>query len=367
MFSRRFLAAHSGAFLLTASLASPAFAESLPNVLSSSLAGTATPALGALVIRNGKIDDLAVYGVRRLGRPERVQNGDAWLIGSCTKPMTVALIARLVDRGVLSWDAPLSAMLPDQAQIMRREYRSVTLIQLLSHQSGLPLGDEALGNRFFSDRRPLPQQRLAFIMLALKEPPVSAPGTAVHYSNIGFIVAAVIAERATGVPYEDFMRREIFQPIGMSSAAFGPPPDGGPAGHQNGRPATPTDSVPALFGPAGFVRVSLTDWAEFCLDQLAGAKGRGRLLSPASYHLMQNPLPGIEDGLGWGIDPSVGGRKGPVLSHSGSDGNWKALVVLFPATGDGILVVANAGQSMGGDKSTTAAFKALLPTVGTPE
>src|SRR5205823_3881074 len=91
-----------------------------------------------LVIRNGKIDEVAVSGLRRIGRSGQVRDGDAWLIGSCTKPMTATLIARLVDRGLLAWDTPLSAMLPELAETMRPEYRPVTLVQLLSHQSGLP-------------------------------------------------------------------------------------------------------------------------------------------------------------------------------------------------------------------------------------
>ena len=67
-----------------------------------------------------------------------VQIGDFWHIGSCGKAMTVTLIARLVDRGVLSWTTPLGVLLPDQAATMNPQYSSVTLAQLLSHHSGLP-------------------------------------------------------------------------------------------------------------------------------------------------------------------------------------------------------------------------------------
>jgi hypothetical protein len=62
----------------------------------------------------------------------------------------------------------------------------------------------------------------------------------------------------------------------------------------------------------------------------------------------------------------MGGRKGPVLSHTGTDRNWYASVNLFLASGDGILLAANAGKSMGGDTADEAAFKGLLPTVSTP-
>jgi hypothetical protein len=82
---------------------------------------------------------------------------------------------------------------------------------------------------------------------------------------------------------------------------------------------------------------------------------------------MQNPLPGVaNEALTWGYAPSIQGRKGPVLDHIGSDGNWHASVHLFPESGGGVLLAANAGESMGGDKAVGAALKALLPTVSTP-
>lgn len=70
--------------------------------------------------------------------------------------------------------------------------------------------------------------------------------------------------------------------------------------------------------------------------------------------------------LGWGAAPHPMGLQGPALVHSGSDGNWFALVCLFPGTGDGVLVVANAAESMGGDQASLAALRALATTVAAP-
>ncbi len=60
------------------------------------------------------------------------------------------------------------------------------------------------------------------------------------------------------------------------------------------------------------------------------------------------------------------GLRGPALTHSGSDGNWYALVCLFPQTGNGVLVTANAAESMGGDQATLTALRALTRTVAEP-
>ena len=58
--------------------------------------------------------------------------------------------------------------------------------------------------------------------------------------------------------------------------------------------------------------------------------------------------------------------RGPALTHSGSDGNWFALVCLFPETGNGVLVTANAAESMGGDQASVAALRVLAATVAEP-
>ena len=346
-------------------LCAAAHAQSLDPILASAMAGTRTPGMAAIVLRDGKLSDEAVRGVRRNDSPTPARLDDVWHIGSDAKAMTATLIARLVERGKLNWTTPLSDMLPDLAANMRPEYQSVTLVQLLAHTSGLPhdVSDARFFAMFYGDKRPPSQQRVAYVARALSEAPAAPAGT-FSYSNTGYLIAAVIAERLTGVNYEDLMRREVFAPLGMTSAGFGPTHEGQPAGHHDGRPATgPQDANPMMLAPAGNIHLSMRDWAKFCLDQMAGARGKGKLLSGASYRMMQTPLPGGPNGLGWGVADSIMGRKGPVLTHAGSDGNWYALVALFPQTGNGVLVAANAGEDMGGDKAGKAVVQAVLPSL----
>ncbi len=347
--------------LLIGTSASAQSDSELRNILVSAMRDTETPAMGAVIFRSGKITATAVTGIRRTDRSDRLKQGDSWIIGSTGKPQTVAMIARLVDRGKLSWDAPLSQMLPDLTNAMRPEYRAVTLVQLLSHHAGLPenVSDMDFIQSFVGDQRPLSEQRLAYISRALREAPVYKVGSDFGYSNTGFLIAAVVAEKATGRSYEDLMRREVFAPLGMSSAGFGATPAGQPTGHDKGKPVGPSNS--AMFAPAGNLHMSIGDWARFCLDQLAGNKGRGKLLSPASYHLMQTAQPNGPTGLDWGVQSSIAGRQGPVLVHGGSDGYWFAFVVLFPNTGNGVLVIDNASAEMGGDSAANAALKAVFP------
>ena len=337
--------------------------------LDDALQGSQTPAVAALVIREGKVADQAVRGVRRNDEKASAAIGDVWLLGSTSKLISVAAIARLVERGELSWTQPLAESLPDLAESMRPEYRQVTLLELLSHRSRLPenVRDLARINPYFDDPRPLIEQRLEYIGLALQDAPESGADGDFVYSNTGFLIAAVIAERSVGKPIEAIIRQEVFEPLGMKTAGFGSPGAGQPQGHRQGGPAprarTHEQGVPPMFSAAGFMHMSLQDWAAFCLDQLAGARDAGKLLAPASYRLMQTAQPDSPAGLDWGVQASIAGRQGPALVHGGSDGNWLAYVVLFPHSGNGVLVVANAAEDMGGDQVIHAVLGGLFPSL----
>ncbi len=341
---------------------SVAHAADLEAILAKAANGKKAPGAGLLTIQDYRVTGEAVFGVRRLGDPAAVTPGDVWNIGSDGKAMTAVMIARLVERGLLSWDATLGALLPDMAAAMRPEYRTVTLLQLMTHMSGLPenLEDEdAVNTLFYEPSTASPsERRKAYVARALLDAPAGSAGR-YSYSNTGFLVAAIAAERATGKTYESLMVDEVFKPLGMVSAGFGVPPAGGTVGHMRGRLAVPRDINPDFFAPAGNIYMSLDDWARFCIDQLKGAKGEGVLLKPETYSLMQTAQSGAPVSMGWFVRDNIAGLDGPVLFHEGSDGAWFAVVALFPKSGSGVLAVTNAGKTMGGeDVDLTAALSA---------
>ncbi len=356
-------------FLLAAAPAS-ATEPDLPAVLTQAMEGQTVPAAGVLVIRDGSVTGQAVRGVRVLGKAEPVTLEDRWNLGSDGKAMTATMVGRLVERGLLRWDAPLSEMMPDLAADMRPEYRDVTLIDLLSHRAGLPenVSDEAFYRSFYKDSRPPPAQRIAYLKRALSEAPVGPARGEPSYSNSGPLLAAAIAERVTGKPYEQLMQDEVFGPLGMTSAVFGQTPGAGdPWGHVDGRIADrPFDANTEFLLPAGGVRMSLADWARFCIDQLKGEDGAGLLLKAETYRQLHTPQGETIFALGWGVAPQMAGRLGPVLTHSGSDGNWFAFVALFPTGDNGVLVVANAADSMGGDAAARSIARAVMMTLAPP-
>lgn len=364
---RSIIAAMAGAWLALA--AGAAVAEDLDAVLAKVMQGTKAPAMGMLVIRDFKVDGEAVRGVRRSDGSDPVKITDPWHLGSDGKAMTATMVSRLVDRGVLSWDTPLEKMLPELADKMNPQYRSVTLIQLLSHHTGLPhdVADEKALVDLFTDKSAtsLTEKRLKYVARAVQDAPIG-PTTAFNYSNTGFLLAAAIAERATGKSYEELMRQEVFAPLSITHAGFGLTHAGQPFGHIKGAPAKPEEGNPEFFAPAGNIYMPLDDWARFCIDQMKGANGKGVLLKPETYKLMQTAQPGGPYGLGWGAVPKGAGREGPLLTHSGSDGTWYAFVALFPTRGTGVLLTANAGEDSGAADAEKAAFKAIAETLAPP-
>ena len=333
-------------------------------------AGTTVPGMSAIVIRNFLPEPELVTGIRRIGRPARCRPGERWHLGSNGKVMTATLIARLVEHGNLHWTTPLDRMLPQLAASMHPSYRDVTLPDLLSHRSGLPENhsDTAFFNSFYADRAPLTAQRLRYVGSALAEPPVVAKRGEMSYSNTGLLIAAACAEHATGRPFETLIRAELFRPLGMASPSFdqfGGPNE--PSGHIDGRPADrERDPNPRMFAPAGAMRMTLPDWSRFCVAHMQGEHGRGRLLRAETWRFLHAGQGGTRSALGWGAAPSPMGLRGPALTHAGSDGNWFALVLLFPETGNGALVVANAGETMGGDHAASAAIHAMGMTMAQP-
>ncbi|GJL93250.1 serine hydrolase domain-containing protein [Hyphococcus sp.] len=353
-----------------ASYAAPESKAAASSVLTEAMAGSAAPGMAAMVIRNYQPEPEIVAGVRRLGQPAMIAPGDRWHLGSNGKAMTATMIARLVEKGVLSWDAPLIDMAPQFAISMHEAYRDVTLPDLLSHRSGLPENHSDLEffMGFIDDPAPLPQQRLRYVSAALAESPAGPKRADPSYSNTGVILAGVIAETKTGIPFETLIAAEVLKPLGIKSFDFGQFGGAGePVGHIDGRVADqPRDANPKMIAPAGGMRMTLKDWSKFCIDHLRGEQGEGRLLKTETYRFLHKGQGDTRSALGWGASPTPLKRKGPGLVHSGSDGNWFALVLLFPETGNGALVVANAAESMGGDGASVSALRALAEMIAEP-
>lgn len=344
-------------------------AEPLQTILDEVRTEMKLPALAALRIDEFAVAETAVSGVRIAGGAVPVTVADLWHLGSITKGMTATLTARLIERGVLRFDMTLAEALPELAPAMHQEVAPITLEMLLCHRGGLPANPPFFrmlqGQQRGADTAEL---RARVVEEALKLAPEHMPGQREHYSNLGYIVLGRVLETATGQSWEDLVREEVFGPLGIASAGFGPPgvrdAADQPRGHRPGwqvdfAPVEPDGFAdnPAFLGPAGTVHMALGDWALFLIDQMQGARGQGRLLSPDSYRRLHAPVAGTEDGYALGFLRIKGEpwAAGPVIAHDGSNTLWFALMAGDPASGRGLLIATNAG----GDAAQRALFKVL--------
>jgi CubicO group peptidase (beta-lactamase class C family) len=332
------------------------------------------PALGGAILRAGEEPVVAVVGVRRLGSEVEVQPGDLWHLGSCTKAMTATLAGRLVEKQLIQFETTLGEVCAEAGVEHDPAWEAVTLEQLLGHRAGAPADLEADGlwaRLWRESSKPPREQRRILFEAVLQAPPVHPPGSAYLYSNASFALAGVMLELRAAKPWEELMRTELFEPLGMTTAGFGAPgvagrleqPEGHRAGPEPGSPPVPVEvgpgaDNPAAIGPAGTVHASLGDWGRFLAAHLDGFAGRGEFLRPATWARLHRPLDGQEYGFGWAFTERDW-APGLALTHSGSNTFWFCTAWMAPASDLAVLVTANAG---GGARACDEAAALLIGT-----
>jgi D-alanyl-D-alanine carboxypeptidase len=326
------------------------------------------PAIAVGITSSAGVRGLGVAGHRTSAGDDPVTLASRFHLGSLTKSMTATAAARLVERGVIRWDMTVGETDPELAARLPEPARGITLAQLLSHRAGLP-DDRSPGPvhmRLWMLDGPIRDQRREATLLILSNKVNTAPGEAMTYSNAGYIVAGWMLETAAGASWEDVLRREVFDPIGMTHAGFGPPgldppDDRQPLGH--GRQGNQLNPVPALIGadnppvsgPAGRVHCSITDLTAYARFHLRGLRTEpGDHLPHDAFVRLHADPEGDGYALGWGIQGEGEGRRS---MHAGSNTRWYAVILVWP---DRDLAVVAAMNAMPKSDPPVDIFRRLL-------
>jgi CubicO group peptidase (beta-lactamase class C family) len=345
-----------------------ATASELDEYLETVRAQYGLPALAAAVVLNGEIVASAAVGTRVAGRDIPVTLDDRFHIGSNTKSMTATLAGMMVEEGLLSWDSTVGEVLGPAHPGMSDSLAAASLEQLLSHSSGIPTDNAEIIALYFDDSafddtpHALRQQLLDQWMhndLVLPE------GSPFQYSNLGYLIAGMMIETASGTPWEQMMHDRIFGPLGMSTAGLGAQGRMGVIDAAVGHRLLADGSVapmlwgngadmPTILGPAGNAHMSVLDYAAWAAWNAGGGQRGPDLLSPETLahihaeHVQTpervNPPPGTPTsggyGLGWGIVQfEWAGR--PLLTHNGSNSMNLARILLDIEQDLGIVVFTN--------------------------
>lgn len=307
------------------------------------------PGAGIALVDGDRIVHAGGVGFADVATRRPVTADTLFRIGSISKTFLGLAMVKLAEQGRLDLRAPIARIAPELAIGNRwAAEQPITLAHVLEHTAGFddlhPNEYDAPGN---SETIPL--------AAVLAHNPASRvarwrPGSRFSYANPGYTVAAYVLEKVTGLPYEEVLTRELFQPLGMTGAALRWSPD---VDARLARGYNPRDEpVPyraLLHRPAGSVMASPRELA--ALVQLSLGRGRfaGRtLISPAGMARTERSETAWLDagdasyGLGNG---AVVSERALVRGHDGGLDGFLSMYGYLPGQGVGYVVLVNSTRS----------------------
>jgi len=351
------------------------------------LAGAVT-----MVLRHGKVVEFDAVGRRDVAAGAPMQKDSIFRIYSMSKPVTGVAMMMLFEEGKWQLNDPVAKYIPEFANLkvfatdehnnmtLKDQTHPLTMRELMSHSGGFTYG-------LFSNTEVDKQQREAdvlnvnntldeFIKRVAKLPLNSQPGTEWHYS-ISVDIQGYLVQKLSGMPFDEFLEKRIFKPLGMIDTGFYVPKEKLSrfaelySYDQDGRllAIKTTESLnhdfaakPAFLSGGGGLVSTTADYMRFCQMLLNGGQLNGvRLLSPLTVELMRTNVlaPGLtifSPGAGFGLDFAVytdpvaaGGYYGKgTFFWGGAAGTW---FWIDPASD---LIVIGMIQQIGGTGAAAA-------------
>lgn len=186
-------------------------------VLSDAASTNHFPGAILVVLKSGQIAHCKAIGVSDVVANTPVDFDTVFRIASMSKSVTGLAVLQLRDRGKLQLTDPAAKYIPELPRPSpAAQDRSIRVLDLLAHTAGFVTDDP------WGDRQ-LPMSEADFSRyIAGGIPAARPPGVAYEYSNTGYALLGRIVTRASGVRYQDYIQREILQPLGMSASGFDP-------------------------------------------------------------------------------------------------------------------------------------------------
>jgi CubicO group peptidase (beta-lactamase class C family) len=327
--------------------------DQLKAFVETSMQQLGVPGVSMALIDGGKIVYQGGFGVRELGKPEKVDENTVFMAASNTKGMTTLLLAELVDEKKLRWDEPVIEAYPAFKLGDADTTKKVLVKNLICACTGVPRQDLEW---LFEFKNATPETELA--LLGTMQP-TSRFGEVFQYSNMmaaaaGYIGAHLVYPNLElGAAYDKAMQKKIFDPLEMKSTTFDY------ARALAGNHATPhgddIDGKPTVASmainysivparPAGAVWTSSADLIRYVQDELAlGKLPNGKRMVSAENLLMRRaPQISLGEDASYGMGLIVDHTYGvPVVSHGGSMSGFKSNLYFLPDSGIGAVLLTN--------------------------
>ncbi|HZJ44823.1 MAG TPA: serine hydrolase domain-containing protein [Pyrinomonadaceae bacterium] len=328
--------------------------SSVRKLIQDRMAKEAVPGLAVAVVRRGEI--LWEEGFGWADRENRIPANEQTMfyLASVTKAITATAILVLHERKKLDLDHPINDYLgPARLSSPLWDVNAATVRRVASHTAGLTTyARSCYGSpmecRISNDET---IQRYGIVFWP--------PGDHFDYSNLGYGILGTVVARVSGKSYSDFLRNEIFWPLGMTHASLGLDPK--LEKFMAKRYSSEFGARPvAISGTPGASAVycSAHDLALFAMFHLKTHRPfQKKVLSDVSIDTMQE-LTSPNHGMGWSIQEDLFGYRG-VLGQGGTDDAY-ARLQLIPSEGIAVIVLANTGTLLP-DAVVNEVLETLLP------
>lgn len=313
--------------------------------------------LAVAIVRHDSVVYAKGFGLRDVNKPEKVDERTVFAIGSNSKSFTAMSLGMLQDEGKLSIDDRALLYLPEYALSDPYIARELTLRDLMSHRTGYFRGDAVwMGSGFSRDE---------ILRRALYQPRSTSFRSAFGYNNLNWLAAGQIVGKVSGMTWDEFVRRRIFAPLGMTATVTSTNdlPAGGdvatPHAIVNGKPVAITYRNIDNVGPAGSIMSNVVDMAQYVRMHLRDGVYKGTRLVSQKYHdEMLTPqmiassgrdtlLPMIHFdtyGLGLWLRDWYGKK---LVSHGGGIDGMLSQMAWVPEADVGVVVLTNTdGQTL---------------------
>ncbi len=310
---------------------------------------------------------IVAYGSLDKGDARPLNGDTVFEIGSATKVFTSLLLADMVQRGEVALADPVAKYLPAEVKVPERNGRSITLLDLSTHTSGLPRMPSNFQPK--DSANPYADYTVKQLYDFLSGYQLTRDiGSKFEYSNLGGgLLGQALAHRA-GMDYESLVQARITGPLGMHSTAIALTPDMKARlaiGHNTNLEATSNWDLPALAG-AGALRSTANDMLTFLAANLGYVKSP---LAPAMASMLAVRRPtGVgglgEIGLGWLVAKS---SENEIVWHNGGTGGYRSFVGFEPKTGAGVVVLSNTFTTAGVDDIGMHLLDSSVPLLPAPK
>ncbi|MCH7861810.1 serine hydrolase domain-containing protein [Sphingomonas sp. NPDC092331] len=302
---------------------------------------------------------IAAAGTASLATGVPVDRRTVFHMASVTKPFVATAILQLAEQGRLDLDASPTRYLP-YFRLADPRFGRVTIRQMLNHSSGLPDIEDYEWERPQTSDAALERWVRGLAGLRL----VSDPGAAVHYSNLAYDVLGDVIAKASGMPFELYVRRHVLAPLGMRHSSLLlaevdrrrlSAPHMAEGGQVRVSAVFPYNRVHAGSSTLYADAADMLRWARYW----AAVPGRGtrRLLSDAGIAAMLRPGAAVDRpdraqwepaiGLGWFL-LRVEGRA--IAFHMGQDVGFTTGMMVEPGTGRAVVAMSNIATEAAGER-----------------